>query len=206
MRSRTLSSLPGRCPRCWLKSGYCLCAELPRVETRTHVVVVRHQREGEKSTNTARIAHLALPNSEILEFDGTPESVEGALAKLSGAWLLFPEGEAPPPASPPEHLVVVDGTWRQVRRMIRKLPSLQALPRLSLPAPRKNVTRLRRSPCAEGMSTLEAIAAALSRLEGEQGARTLEALHDLMVERVLAGRGLRRPSPAASVSPARPPA
>jgi DTW domain-containing protein YfiP len=192
MRSRTLSTLPGRCPRCWIKTEFCLCAEVPRVETRTRVVVVRHEREAEKSTNTARVAALALPNSQLLEFDGTPESVEGALAGLEGAWLLFPEAEGPAPEGAPAHLVVVDGTWRQARRMVRKVPSLSRLPRLSLGAPRANVTRLRHSPTLDGMSTLEAIAAALSKWEGPECAAALEALHDLMVDRVLRGRGLRR--------------
>jgi DTW domain-containing protein YfiP len=174
-----------------LKSERCLCDQLPRIESRARIVMVRHVREGEKSTNTARLAALALPNSEILEFDGTPESVEPALARLSGAWLLFPDGQPPAkvPAEPPSHLVVVDGTWRQVRRMIRKLPSLHPMPRLSLAAPRQGVVRLRRSPSSEGMSTLEAIAAALTRLENAQAGMALEQLHDLMVDRVLEGRG-----------------
>ncbi|MFY0579015.1 hypothetical protein ACN28S_36360 [Cystobacter fuscus] len=39
------------------------------------------------------------------------------------------------------------------------------------------------------MSTVEAIAGALSVLEGEEVARPLYALHELMIDRVLAARG-----------------
>ncbi len=176
-----------------MKSGFCLCDQVPLVAARTGLVVVRHVREAEKSTNTARLAALAVPGTRLLEFDGTPESVEPALAALEEAWLLFPDSASALPAGPPKHLVVLDGTWRQTRRMLRKLPSLRALPRLALAGPRPGITRLRRSPSAEGMSTLEAIAAALGQLEGGEGPAKLERLHDLMVERVLAGRGTRSP-------------
>lgn len=188
MRSRTLPDLPGRCRRCYLKEGLCLCGELPRIETATRFVVVRHVLEGFKSTNTARVAALALPNAEILEYD--PEAPELArLGELTGdACLLFP-GAAPWGGGRPKHLIVLDGTWRQTRRMLTRLPGLAALPRLSLPPPRVAPARLRRAPREESRSTLEAVAAAVALLEGEQKARPLEVLHAAWVERVLIGRG-----------------
>jgi DTW domain-containing protein YfiP len=39
------------------------------------------------------------------------------------------------------------------------------------------------------MSTLEAIAAALALLEGQEVARPLQDIHELMIDRVLACRG-----------------
>ena len=63
---------PARCPHCRLFQSDCLCGLLPRVDTRTRVVVVLHQLEDHKTSNTGRLAHRCLPNSEIV-FRGDPE-------------------------------------------------------------------------------------------------------------------------------------
>jgi DTW domain-containing protein YfiP len=70
-----------RCPECRLFQVDCLCALLPRVPTRTRVVVVLHQLEDHKTSNTGRLAHRCLPNSELV-FRGDPERARRAyLAK-----------------------------------------------------------------------------------------------------------------------------
>lgn len=193
MRSRTLSHLPGRCPRCWIRHEFCLCAEIPQVATRTQVVIVRHAREADKSTGTARMAGLALPNSAMIDFGEESEPVDDELKPFTdGAWLLFPaEEDAPPlPVTPPKSLIVIDGTWRQTRRMLKKLPSLVGLPRMALPAKATAPLRLRESTSPDNRSTLEAIADGLTLLEGEAVGAPLHALHTLMVERVFRARGV----------------
>jgi DTW domain-containing protein YfiP len=193
MRSRTLSDLPGRCPRCWLRDAFCICAEVPRVEHRTEVVLVRHEREGWKSTGTARVAVQALTRSTLLDYSEDGAVTEAALQSLvKDAALLFPEtGVEPKPLStPPKRLIVLDGTWRQTRRMLKKLPSLAAVPRLVLPEKAEAPLRLRESADPLGRSTLEAIADALELLEGPQAAGPLHALHALFVERVFRARGV----------------
>lgn len=193
MRSRTTSDLPGRCPRCWLRTGFCICAEVPKVVTKTEVVVVRHEREAWKSTGTARIALQALQGSRLVEYGEDGAATDDVLRALSpGAAVLFPETGAPPAplGEPPTRLIVLDGTWRQTRRMLKKLPSLEAVPRLVLPQKAHAPLRLRESNDPLGRSTLEAIADALELIEGESASRPLHALHELFVERVFRARGV----------------
>ena len=106
------------------------------------------------------MAHLALPNSHILD-SGEEASVtnEQLLGRLQGASVLFPSAEPAPWPAGGEigKLVVLDGTWRQTRRMFAKLPALHALPRLTLPPKEAPVLRLRASTFREGRSTLEAM-------------------------------------------------
>jgi DTW domain-containing protein YfiP len=89
-----------------------------------------------------------------------------------------------------KRLIVLDGTWRQTRRMMKKLPSLDGVPKWKLPDKVASPLRLRESPDAFARSTLEAIADALATLEGEAVGAPLRALHALMVERVLRARGV----------------
>jgi DTW domain-containing protein len=172
-----------RCPRCLLQQRVCLCAEVPTVATRTRIVIVRHHLERFRSSNSGRLAHLALPNSEIVEHGGSGGPAR--LSALDGAWLLFPEGEpmTAAPARPPRQLVVLDATWSQARRMYRKIDALRGLPILRLPDQPMPEARLRDSPGPGRVSTIEAIARALRLLEGDEVAAPLEALFTVAVRR-----------------------
>src|SRR5262245_51196302 len=92
---------PGRCARCAFRQEACLCAAIPRLEPRTRVVIFRHHSERFRSSNSGRLAHLALANSELRDLfaPGQPDD----LSVGPNAWILYPEGEprtvapAPPP-------------------------------------------------------------------------------------------------------------
>ncbi len=194
MRSRTAPNGGGRCARCALKVCVCACAFLPSLAVRTHFVVVRHAREADKSSNTARWAALLLPHCELRRWGSRPDVAYLRDLGQPGDWLLFP-GEAPAaaperPLGTPQRLVVLDGTWRQVRRMLRSLPALSGLPRLSV-RPRPRRFGLRVPPSPQHLSTLEAISSAVGLLEGEALAAALDSWHRELVGRALSARGRR---------------
>jgi DTW domain-containing protein YfiP len=172
-----------------LQQRVCLCSEVPSIATRTRVVIVRHHLEQHRSSNSGRLAHLALSNSVIVDHGGGGEETgrrgPAVLPPLEGAWLLFPEGEATthPPVPPPAQLVVLDATWSQARRMFRKLDALRGLPILRLPDEPMALSRMRESPGPGRVSTIEAIARALRLLEGDAVADPLDRLFALAVER-----------------------
>jgi DTW domain-containing protein len=175
-----------RCPRCVLQLRVCLCAAIPTVVTRTRIVIVRHHLERWRSSNSGRLAHLALPNSAIIDHGGS--AGVAVLPPLDGAWLVFPEG-APrltAPVPPPRQLVFLDATWSQARRMFRKLAQLRGLPILRLPEGPMPVARLRESPAPGMVSTIEAVAGALRLLEGDAAAAPLEQLFAVAVARAAA--------------------
>lgn len=175
-----------RCARCLFQRRFCLCAEIPVLPTQTRVVIVRHYLERHRSSNSGRLAHLALPNSAIVDHGGP--GGPAALPALDGAWLLYPEGEPlhRTPAVPPRQLVVLDATWAQARRMFRKLAALRGLPLLRLPDAPMAAARLRESPAPGRVSTIEAIAGALRLLEGDPPAAALERLFGVAVARAAA--------------------
>jgi DTW domain-containing protein YfiP len=193
VRSFTTADLPGRCKQCWVVQAHCICADLPVVEPRTHVVIVRHLRESWKSTGTARVAALGVPSLQCLDYGEDTQPAAAALAELvtPGTFVLLPE-DPPAPWSPQEvkRLVVIYGTWRQARRMYQRLPVLHGVRRITLASTPREAVRLRDSSFAEGRSTLEAVAEALELIEGAHVSAPLFALHDLFVERVLRARGV----------------
>jgi DTW domain-containing protein len=193
VRSTTPRDLNGHCVRCLLQLEICVCGALPRVEARTEIILIQHVTEQFLTSNTGRFAALALPNSRIVAYGGGATFDARPLCDPATA-LLYSSGPAPArsPARVPERLIVLDGSFRQARRMYKRTPELRDLPEFSLPAPRITPTRLRRPTQPEGMSTIEAIAAALSALEGPELAAPLWALHSELVARADRMRGRKR--------------
>ena len=191
MRSTTPRDLSGHCPRCLLQLEICVCRVLPSVSARTEVVLIRHITEQLMTSNTGRFAALALPNARILEYGGG-EPFDPTPLTAPNTALLYCSGPPRPLSFVPERLIVLDGSFRQARRMYKRVPELRDLPELALPAPKVRPTRLRQPPQPEGMSTIEAIAAALSLLEGPELAAPLWALHAELVRRADRLRGRKR--------------
>ncbi len=160
------------CADCDRPESVCLCDTLVRVPTRTHVVILQHPRESGVPIGTARIAERALPNSERhvgVEFsDSAP--VRKALANAEApAILLFPGPGArdlarDPPAGPVT-LTIIDGTWWQARKLLKKNAFLADLPRYSFDPDAPSRYRIRKEPAAHCVSTIEAIVQALRVLE-----------------------------------------
>ncbi|MCB9742296.1 MAG: DTW domain-containing protein [Alphaproteobacteria bacterium] len=179
---------PGRCPRCGLPHAACLCAELPEVRTSCEVLLLRHWKEAFSSTNTARLAALALPRAELHDYGAPPPHapLPALEVKLTApdTWLLFPGGEAAPPTPRPQRLVVVDGSWRQAAKMVGRVPGLAALPRWSPSPGQSERLRVRLQHHPEGMATLEAVARAVALLDGEDVAAPLERLFDRYVQEI----------------------
>ena len=149
------------------------------------------------TTNTGRLATLALPNSEIrLRGEKDKPAVLGDLVTQDRtALFLFPSEEARvlTPALRdslvgPFTLIVPDGNWRQASKVNRREPALkQAIP-VKLPPGPPSRYGLRKAPRAECLSTMEAIAQAFGVLEGEGVRVALENLFLAMVSRTLWSR------------------
>jgi DTW domain-containing protein YfiP len=180
-----------RCPRCLFQRRVCLCASIPRIANPTRVVIVRHHLERFRSSNSGRLAQLALANCEIVEHGGTAGVAK--LPALDGACLVYPLGSPAVPVPRPSQIVVLDATWSQARRMYRKLDALRGLPIWRLPEAAMP-GRLREAPAAGFVSTIEAIAGALAVVDGDHISRPLYELFQLAVERAeMTGRMVNDP-------------
>ena len=172
---------------------HCLCALIPQLDSRTRVLLLQHPSEVSHALNTARLAALGLTNAQLRVgevFDDLDEliNVPGYQARL-----LFPGDDAQvlpahesAEASLPLLLVVPDGTWRKVRKLLHLNPLLAQLPRVTLPQGAVSRYRLRKAPGPGALSTLEAIVQALEILEAPTSfaplLRPFEALIEGQIE------------------------
>jgi DTW domain-containing protein YfiP len=170
------------------------------LRTRTRVLILQHPRERHVPINTARLARLSLPDAILrraVDFETDPVVTEALAGRDGGPppYLLFPGpnaldlATARPPG--PITLVVLDGTWWQAGKLLRRNPRLAALPQLRLAPAAPSRYRIRREPHDHCVATIEAIALALRALEADLDDRAVAALlapFDAMVEHQLSFR------------------
>jgi DTW domain-containing protein len=152
------------CGGCARPASVCLCQYFSPVTTRTRVVILQHPRESTVPIGTARLAERVLRNFERhvgVEFAGL---VRPGMLLFPGEGARDLQTQAPSVAST---LFVIDGTWSQAKKILKKNPELAQLPRYALTPAAPSRYRIRREPAAHCLSTIEAIVAALSVLEGD---------------------------------------
>ena len=168
------------CPRCVLPVPACLCRWITPTANRVPLLVLQHPQEVDQAKGSVRLLRLSLAHCHC----AAVESIDapGLTARLAAAAghrppacaapvLLFPGGDpGDDPGTDPwplvaGPLVLLDGTWRQARRLLHASPVLQALPRWALPTPPPARYTIRRAQRPEQRSSLEAACLALGLLE-----------------------------------------
>jgi DTW domain-containing protein YfiP len=196
-KGRTGESL--RCPHCRLHTDLCACDVLVRMPTATELLLVAHRFEIRKTTNTGQIALLCLERARLcVRGRAGEENDEVAWAPERTPLYLFPSSDAVPlaawkasrPASAgPVTLIVPDGTWRQAKRVRRRVPGLAHVQAVTLNGAVNEGLRLRRTHAPSQLPTLEAIARAFGILEGPGAEEHLLRAFRTVVERALWSNG-----------------
>ena len=169
------------CTSCLRPERACICACANIAQSEIEVLILQHPDEVRHIKGTARLLHLCLPNSRLIELDKSDETTLADVLNEGGRQnvLLYPDVDFLPltllsvaditPAS--LRLILIDATWRHSRRILQQYPSLQSLPRLTLSDLPASRYQIRRAHKADQLSTLEACTYALMRLDGSESAR-----------------------------------
>ncbi|MBI1840149.1 MAG: DTW domain-containing protein [Verrucomicrobia bacterium] len=186
-----------------MRKEICICEDIDScrrsIASRTRIFILMHHRELCRTTNTARLATLALAGCEIRVrgLRGAPMTDEGIVDPERHALLLYPTAEAreltPEFAASldkPVTLIVPDGTWGQAAKVAKREAFLKNVERVKLTPIEASQYGLRRNPKENGLATFEAIARALGMIEGPLIQKRLEELFQVMVSRTLRSRGL----------------
>ena len=187
----TADALVEPCPRCAKPAALCICDRIVPVATRLSLVILMHPQEQDKALATARLAAqhvegavlkigLSWPSlAKVLGRDVDPQrfavlylgSADAtALRSDSGVVALDRKGVPEPDQARIlrgiEGIIVLDGTWSQAKTLWWRNPWLLKCRRVVLtpPAPSR-YGRLRREARRAGLSTIEAVAMLMARLE-----------------------------------------
>jgi DTW domain-containing protein YfiP len=181
------------CERCGKPPELCVCGDIAPIRNKVALLILQHPQEQDKALGTAKLTRLHFANA-VFKVGLSWPSLAKALGRPADAkkWATLYLGSADPHALAPgrelvaldakgkllpdqdaalagiEGVIVLDGTWSQAKTLWWRNAWLLKSRRIAL-APRRPSLygKLRREPRREGLSTLEAAALLISRLEGK---------------------------------------
>jgi DTW domain-containing protein YfiP len=195
--SKRRESITRRCPKCSINMAMCFCNALSSISTKTHVSVIFHKKEYFLTSNTGKIANLALVNSsyQIRGLKDKPLTDDFTHNGKYTPYYLYPSEDAEVIDSSfierqtkPINLIVPDATWRQTKKFHKREPLLKGIPHIKLGSGLKSIYQLRRQPQEGGLCTIEAIAYSLKEIENIEVFSHLMNILKIMNDKVLETR------------------
>ncbi len=204
------------CLACNKPQDHCICDTIVPVEHRTHITIIQHPRERRHPFGTVRILEQALDKLSVHPFfpKGSwaceqAQAIQQALEVQHASEkiaVLYPSKEAHlledlTPSERPEHLIILDGTWFQAKKLYEDLPCLHDLPKVAFAPENPSEYQIRREPKEHFVSTLEAVVYALQLMEPEnpQVERLMEPFRAMVARQLVVRenhpykRRIRRP-------------
>ncbi|MGR5140641.1 tRNA-uridine aminocarboxypropyltransferase [Photobacterium sp. DNB23_23_1] len=178
------------CPRCGFHHN-CICDAEPTLACSHAFVLLTHPKEMGKDTNTGQLMERSLPHClrQIWDRVTPPQALLDMLADPQyQPWLLFP-GDDNMPAVPYQSsdgktalFILIDATWQEARKMIRRSPWLASLPRIAFTPKGDSAYALRRNQQAGNLCTCEAGIALLETTGFNQDAEQLQQYFNAFIE------------------------
>eukprot|EP01130_Rhizamoeba_saxonica_P005873 TRINITY_DN2324_c0_g1_i2.p1 TRINITY_DN2324_c0_g1~~TRINITY_DN2324_c0_g1_i2.p1 ORF type:complete len:237 (-),score=44.00 TRINITY_DN2324_c0_g1_i2:293-940(-) len=169
------------CPDCWHVLECCLCQSIQNVyiHFRNNIYIYMHHREYGRGSNTAKFFSM-VTNAKLVicgHPDQEPAFLNEIQQNIDNTFILYPhqnsftyseiveaanasikEGEmndSTTNITPSYNIVVLDGTWTQVKRMGKRLPELKYI---RLEKVKETISRMRKQSSKDRVTTYEAIA------------------------------------------------
>jgi hypothetical protein len=166
------------CDTCRRPTAACVCDRIVSHPTERRVLILQHPQEQDAVLGTAQLLVASLPKAKLVVGLSWP-NLASALGEPNvdpRRWaVLFPDRDSGGDgvvardgtridAAALEGLIVLDGTWAKAKTLWWRNPWLSKLNRLTLTPSQPSIYgRLRVEPRREFVSTLESVAAALTR-------------------------------------------
>ena len=209
------------CPHCRKPLPLCICDSVTSIESSIELLILQHPQEQDRALGTARLTAMHFKDA-VLKIGLSWPSLSKALGRKvddPSRWAVLylgsakvadldtdaeivainRKGEVEPHQrailSDIEGIVLLDGTWSQAKALWWRNGWMLKCKRVVLgPKRPSRYGKLRREPRSDGLSTIEAAAMLLARLERKPEIET--ALH-ASFERLLARYRERGPVPGA---------
>jgi DTW domain-containing protein YfiP len=206
------------CPHCGKPPALCVCDGITRIDNKIALLILQHPQEQDRELGTARLTALHFTRAQLKIGLSWP-SLTKILGHLTDPqrWAILYLGSTKAAAVLPDHDIVVvnkkgnavdhqeqalreiqgiillDGTWSQAKALWWRNAWMLKCKRVVLgPKRPSRYGRLRREPRSDGLSTIEAAAMLLARLEHKP---EIETALNASFERLLARYRQMRPAP-----------
>lgn len=183
-----------RCDTCLMNLAGCICEHRSEIKAEVEFWLLTHPYEVYKPTNTGRLIVDSISASRVFHWHRTepdPEFLRLINSEEIDPYIVFPEEAdyrhrmASYSAKPGKRsvFIILDGTWRQARRIFRLSEYLQHLPVISLEAPGNSRYKLRKAHHDNQLCTVEVAIGLLEQIGDMEAARHLDGYFEIFNNR-----------------------
>lgn len=188
-----------------LAKKVCICSYRLSYEAKARFMLLMHHNEGFKPTNTGRLIEDCIAGTQRFKWSRTEPS-QDLINALNDPeidpYIVFPSGEDyqermvsfEKKAGKEPVFIILDGTWRQARKMFRLSRYLDHLPVIQPEVQAQSKYKLRKAAVEGQLCTVEVAAEMLRCVEDQEGYELLSSYFHVFNEHYRASR-LTRPLP-----------
>jgi len=196
---KQITSTYDSCNKCGLPKITCICDKALKIETNAKIWILSTEKEFYRPSNTARLLKLINPNStEIFLWERTKKPdqlIENVNDEKYETYVLFPVEDEEAQCKKVEYentgkipaFILIDGTWKEARRILRKSDYLNKLPRISLEPSFKSQYDLRRGAAEGNLCTIEAAVEVLKINNEIDNSQVIDEFYKLFLKSYKAG-------------------
>ncbi len=188
-----------RCNECQVSADFCICNMTPKVNSKVSFLLLMYDTEVMKPSNTGRLIADVVPDTHAYLWSRTEPNQE-LLALLKDEkyqpYVVFPkqyaraeqeviEGDIPVINGKIPLFVMLDGSWREAKKMYRKSPYLADFPLVSFDPEVENIDgissryHIRKAANENQLATAEVAARVLAMAGEERNAQVLDLWFDV---------------------------
>jgi DTW domain-containing protein len=196
---KKVTSLYESCNQCGVPVINCICNKFAQVKSNANLWILSTEREFYRPSNTARLLKLINPDStEIFLWERTnrPDKlIEHINDERYETYLLFPAVNDELKNRQVEYkktdkipaFIIIDGTWKEAGKILRKSDYLKTLPIISLQPGFESEYDLRRGAEDGNLCTIEAAIEVLKINSEIENAYVIKELYNLFLKSYKAG-------------------
>ena len=182
------------CSHCERPIKTCLCTEIVTLPCDFQLIILQDPKEAKHALSSAPLLEKSITGAKrIIGETFDPIQLLGEDWQATSL-LVYPHenGLSQPQAVKHgfKHLILLDGTWRKVARMIHMNPWLSQLACFAIDSLNSSQYLIRKSPRDDGLSTIEAAVCVLNELHNEQSFDSILGAFHKMIELQIQAMGL----------------
>ena len=167
INKKQITKVCNNCSKCGLPIITCICDSIKEVETKAKFIILSSERELYRNTNTANLLKLTNPKSTeivIWKREEISQKVFNYInSNIYSTYLIFPIINEEMKKRKIQYskskkipvFIIVDGTWKEAWKIIRKSDYLKKLPVISLDVKVSSKFSLRRGQEEGNLCTIE---------------------------------------------------
>lgn len=160
------------CDRCERPLKTCLCDSLVKMNCDYQLIILQDPKESKHALSSAPILAKSITGTRLVigdefnpvELMGESWQKDSLLVYPSESSLSIEQVQT----RDFKYLVLLDGTWKKVSRLLHLNPWLNTLNCIAIPSSNASEYQIRKSPREDGLSTIEAGVEILNKLQTQQ--------------------------------------